>query len=108
MSQKRINLVYDDVNRYFHVINNLTGAMARGYVCRGCKKDVNGARLISVERRLATASRFLRVRSLKNESRASPVIEALEVARVTKNKTNKLGGKKTAKRCEIAPVVTCA
>ena len=24
-SEKRINLVYDDVNRHFHVINNLTG-----------------------------------------------------------------------------------
>jgi len=37
-SEKRINLVYDDVNRHFHVINNFTGAMARGYVCRGCNK----------------------------------------------------------------------
>ena len=37
-SEKRINLVYDDVNRHFHVINNLTGAMAREYVCRGCNK----------------------------------------------------------------------
>ena len=36
-SEKRINLVYDDVNRH-HVINNLTGAMARGYVCSGCNK----------------------------------------------------------------------
>ena len=37
-SEKRINLVYDDVNRHFHVINNLTGAMARGYGSRGCNK----------------------------------------------------------------------
>ena len=37
-SENRINLVYDDVNRHFHVIDNLTGAKARGYVCRGCNK----------------------------------------------------------------------
>jgi len=28
-SEKRINLVYEDVKRHYHVINNLTGAMAR-------------------------------------------------------------------------------
>jgi len=37
-SEKRINLVYDDVSRHYHVINNLTGAMARQYVCKGCNK----------------------------------------------------------------------
>jgi hypothetical protein len=28
-SEKRINLVYDDVRRHFHVINSLTGALKR-------------------------------------------------------------------------------
>ena len=37
-SEKRFNLVYDAVQRHFHVINSLTGAMARQYVCRGCNK----------------------------------------------------------------------
>jgi len=37
-SEKRINLVYDAVQRYFHVINSLTGAMTRQYACRGCNK----------------------------------------------------------------------
>jgi hypothetical protein len=37
-SEKRINLVYDDVKRYYHVIKTLTGAMAQRYVCRGCNK----------------------------------------------------------------------
>jgi hypothetical protein len=41
--EKRINLVYDDVQRHFHVINNLTGAMARQYVCRGCNKGCQRA-----------------------------------------------------------------
>ena len=37
-SDKRINLVYDAVQRHFHVINSLTGAMPRQYVCTGCNK----------------------------------------------------------------------
>jgi len=40
--RKRINLVYDDVRRHFHVINSLTGAMAKKYICRGCNKGCEG------------------------------------------------------------------
>jgi hypothetical protein len=36
--EKRINLLYDDVSKHYHVIGNLTGAMAQRYVCRGCNK----------------------------------------------------------------------
>jgi len=44
-SPKRINLLYDDVNRHYHVITNLTGAMAKRYVCRACNKGCShGAR----------------------------------------------------------------
>jgi hypothetical protein len=32
----RINLLCDDVNRHYHVITNLTGAMAQRYICNGC------------------------------------------------------------------------
>ena len=43
-SEKRINLLYDDVEHHYHVITNLTGAMAMRYVCtacnRGCRSDV--------------------------------------------------------------------
>jgi len=31
-SEKRINLLYDDVRRHFHVINSFTGALSRQYV----------------------------------------------------------------------------
>jgi hypothetical protein len=34
----RINLLYDDFNRLYHVITNLTGAMAKRYVCNGCNR----------------------------------------------------------------------
>jgi len=67
-------------------------------------KDVNVARRISAERRVATASRFLHVCSLKNESRASPVTEILEVARVSKNiRQTSCKVRPSTKRCEIAP-----
>ena len=37
-SPKRINLHYDDVERQYHVIVNITGAMSKMYVCKACKK----------------------------------------------------------------------
>jgi len=37
-SEKRINLLYDDVNRHYHLIANLTSAMVKRYVCKGCNK----------------------------------------------------------------------
>jgi len=43
-SAKRLNLLYDDVEKHYHVITNLTGAMARRHVCKGrnnsCTSDV--------------------------------------------------------------------
>ena len=74
-------------------------------------KGVDVARRISAERRVVTASRFLHVRSpKKKESRASPVTEILEVARVLKNirRTSLEAIRLSAKRCEISPCVTCA
>jgi len=38
-SAKRLNLLDDDVERHYHVITNLTGAMARRYVCKACNKS---------------------------------------------------------------------
>jgi len=37
-SSERLNLLYDDVERHYHVIVNLTAAMAQKYVCKGCNK----------------------------------------------------------------------
>jgi hypothetical protein len=43
-TEKRINLLYDDVEHHYHVITNVTGAMAKRYVCKalnkGCERDV--------------------------------------------------------------------
>jgi len=37
-TEKRINELYDDVARHYHVIVNITGAMAKRYVCEACNK----------------------------------------------------------------------
>jgi hypothetical protein len=37
-SEKRINLLYYGVSKHYDVIGNLTGAMTRKCVCRGCNK----------------------------------------------------------------------
>jgi hypothetical protein len=38
-SEQRVNLLYDDVERHFHVIANLTGAMAKRYICEARNKS---------------------------------------------------------------------
>jgi len=38
-ASKHLNLVYDDVERHYHVVTNLTGAMAKRYVCKACHKS---------------------------------------------------------------------
>jgi len=37
-SPKHINLLYENVERHYHVTVNLTGAKARRYVCKACNK----------------------------------------------------------------------
>ena len=38
-SSKHLNLLYDDVERHYHVIINFTVAMAKNYVCSACHKS---------------------------------------------------------------------
>jgi len=38
-SSKHLNLLYDDVERHYHVITNLTGAMAKRYIYNACHKS---------------------------------------------------------------------
>jgi len=38
-SPKRLIILYDDVERHYHVIAKLTGAMAKKYVCKRCNKS---------------------------------------------------------------------
>jgi hypothetical protein len=48
-SPQRINLLYD--GQHFHVINNLTAAMTRRYVCPACNKGLRAARSTGVMHR---------------------------------------------------------
>jgi len=38
-SEKRINLLFDELTRHYHVIGNLKAVVAKRYVCEGCNKD---------------------------------------------------------------------
>jgi hypothetical protein len=42
-TSERINLLYDDTTRHYHVIGSLTGAMVKRFVCtacgKGCRRD---------------------------------------------------------------------
>jgi len=38
-SEKRVNLLYDEDNRHYHVIVNLTGAMSKRYICEACNQS---------------------------------------------------------------------
>jgi hypothetical protein len=38
-SPTRINLLYDEVTRHYHVIGSQTDAMAKQFVCKGCGKN---------------------------------------------------------------------
>jgi len=33
-----LNILYDDVERHYHVITNPMGALARRYICKACNK----------------------------------------------------------------------
>jgi len=39
VTENRLNLVFDDVTRHYHVIANLTGAMSKQFTCKGCSKS---------------------------------------------------------------------
>ena len=38
-SEKRVNLMYDEVKRHYYVIANLTGAMPKRCICEACNKS---------------------------------------------------------------------
>jgi len=78
-SEKRINLVYDDVQHHFHVINNVTGALSRKYFCKGCNK-VYGSGV--THRCQETVCQFRHIRTMMSESRASCVIDSLGAVHV--------------------------
>ena len=53
-SDKRVNLLFDDLTRHYHVIGNLTGPMAKRYVSEGVTKAVDIACYILANIHVAT------------------------------------------------------
>ena len=88
------------------MINSLTGALTKQYVCKGCNRGANAAFGINVKRHPATACPFHHVHIQMFESRASLVIEILGAE---KHKTNKVGFKSICEKkrnCAVCNKVT--
>jgi len=90
---KRINLLFNDVERYYHVITNLTGAMARMFVCKGATRHVQMTSRTSATRHVANAWPALRVPSPTFDSPSKTAIGILEVARVSPTTSSEHGQK---------------
>jgi len=82
-ASKRINLLYDDIERRYHVTINVTRAMAKYYVCKACNKSCSSEKHTSVNRRVAIVWPALRARSPKFVSPAMSETGILEVGRVS-------------------------
>ena len=76
-SSKHLNLLYDNVERHYHVITNLTSAMAKTYICnafhKSCTRDITHV----------CDQQALRAHSPMFESPATSVTDILEVGRVS-------------------------
>jgi hypothetical protein len=84
-TEKRLNLLYDDVSKHYHVIGNLTGALSRKYVCKGCNKGCDSG---VTHKCFETCSDCMSVPPCPYadyESRARRATDSLEVARVSIN-----------------------
>jgi len=84
-SEKELTWCMTQHRDIFTLLTVLRVRWLKGVYAKAVIRAVNVARRISAERRLPSAGRFLHVCSPKNESRASPATEILEVVRVSKN-----------------------
>jgi len=105
VSEKRINLVYDDVKRHYHVINNITGAMARRYICKGCNK---GCRRGETHKCVETCNDCRSVPPCTFSEARVPCESCNRHFRsrscIEKHKTNKLEGKTVCEKVRNCPV----
>ena len=84
-STKRLNILYDDVEHQYHVIANLTAAIARKFVCEGCKEACTSDVRHPATRNVATALPVPRAHSRGLESPVRNEIGTFEVTRVSRN-----------------------
>jgi len=82
-SVKRINLLYDEVERHYHVSTNLTGAMARRFVCKACNKSCARDVTHACDRTCSDCMPCPRAHSLMFAIPARNAIGTLEVTHVS-------------------------
>jgi hypothetical protein len=103
-SEKRINLHYDDVTHFYHVINTVTGELARRFVCKGCNK---GCKSGEMHRCQETCSDYMLVSPCPYTDVRIPCdsyyTQFRSRACLNNHKTNKLGKRQFVKRREIVP-----
>jgi hypothetical protein len=102
-SEKRINLHYDDVTHHYHVINSMTGALARRLVCKGCNK---GCKSGEMHRCQKTCIDCMSVPPCQYDNVRIPCETCYRQFRsracFDNHKTNKIGKTPFVKRREIA------
>jgi hypothetical protein len=99
-SSKRLNLLYDDVTRHYHVIGRVAGAMAKEYVCKGCNKDVGVMSHMYATTHVTIASRTHHVYRQAFDSLAATATDISGVGRVSK--IIRSGREPTLRACAFA------
>jgi hypothetical protein len=84
-TEKRINLLYDNVTHHYHVINSITGALSREFVCKGCNKGCQSGVIHRCQEACSDVCQFSNVHTMMVESRASRVIDSSGVAHILTN-----------------------
>jgi len=82
-SSKHLNLLYDDVERHYHVKTNLTGAMAKKYVFNACHKSCRRDITHVCDQTCSDCMASLRAHSPTFASHATGATDILEVGRVS-------------------------
>jgi hypothetical protein len=105
-TEKRINLLYDDVTHHYHVIGSMTFAFARRFVCKGCNK---GCEMGEMHRCQETCSDCLSVPPCPYDDVRIPCESCNRQFRsracFVNQKSNKIGKIPFVKRREIVPYV---
>jgi len=83
-SPKRLNILYDAVERHYHVIAQFTGAMAKEYVCKECSKECKRDIANVCDQTFAIAWSVRRAHSRSFESPAKSAIGTFETPRVSR------------------------
>ena len=88
LSAKRLNILYDDVERRYRMFTNLKGAPERRYVSKACNKSCRRDVTHVCDQTVATERRMPLARWKVFEYHARNAIDSLEIRRVSINTRN--------------------